>query len=85
LQALAVAGLAVSEGVGADEIQGIPIRQLGGAQRTELVRRGQQFQFGEEAWSSLPRFYQHAKRIFKRTWRRFLPMVEARGFRARPC
>ena len=46
LQPLAAARFPVGKGVGADIIQGSPIRQLGGAQRTELVRRGQQFQFG---------------------------------------
>ena len=37
LQPLATAGLAVGKGIGADIIQGITIRQLGGTQRTELV------------------------------------------------
>ena len=53
LQTLAAARLAVGKGVGADKIQGIPIRQLGGAQRAKLVRGGQQFQFGGQG--GLPR------------------------------
>ena len=52
LQALAAAGLAVGKGVGADVVQGITVGQLGGAQHTELVRRGQQLQFGGQASSS---------------------------------
>ena len=48
LQPLATARFPVGKGVGTDMVQGSTVRQLGGTQRAELVRGGQQFQFGRQ-------------------------------------
>ncbi len=49
LQAALIAGLAMRKRIGTYPVQCITIGQLGGSQRSELVRRKRQFQFGGDS------------------------------------